>query len=399
MKFNLGYQSGLLLFFFLQGIIFTVLILKKGVETENRSAYWLSAFIFLCCLYICPWMFGHAGWYATDGYREVLFFVPFQHYFLMAPVILFYVKSLTDPGFRFNPADRLHFIPGALYIMYSLVVFVADVFFFDQYWFYADGRDKDLDPVYQIAGTLWMIGYTFQSIRIYRSYRSRIFDLFSFADAITFKWLRQFLVALIIILTARVGFLLLFPNWGDFGQKFWFYAIFSCLFYYVALKGFIIILEVTIPYRWPDTEKSPQNFSMPLTEEQPKPIETASGSAIREMDKDRVTKILEESELFKNPTLSLVMVAKETGMSYKQLSEIINQGFGMNFNDFINSYRVEEVKHRIRKGDHHQFTLLSIAMDSGFNSKSTFNRAFKKRTGLTPAQFITNHASGDSAKS
>lgn len=81
MTFNLGYQSGLLLFFFLQGIIFCILILKKGIETENRSAYWLSGFIFLCCLYICPWMFGHAGWYAMDGYRDVLFLSRFSTIF------------------------------------------------------------------------------------------------------------------------------------------------------------------------------------------------------------------------------------------------------------------------------------------------------------------------------
>lgn len=344
-------------------------------------------------------MFGHAGWYAMDGYREFLFFTPFQHYFLMAPVILFYVRSLTDPGFRFRTSDWFHFIPAALYLIYSFVVFVTDVFIFDQYWFYADGRDNDLDPVYQITGTLWMIGYTFQSIRIYRSYRSRIFDHFSFADEITFKWLRQFLVALITILVARIGFLLLFPNWGDFGQKFWFYAIFSCLFYYVALKGFINLLEVTLPYRWPDSQKTPRTFSKASSSEDTSPTETGSEPSISETDKDTVLKSLVEKELFKNPTLSLAMMADETGVNYKKLSEIINQGYGMNFNDFINSFRVDEIKRRIKKDDHQQFTLLIIAMDSGFNSKSTFNRAFKKHTGFTPAQFISKHASDNSAKS
>ena len=62
----------------------------------------------------------------------------------------------------------------------------------------------------------------------------------------------------------------------------------------------------------------------------------------------------------------------------------------MNFNDFINHYRIEAVKVKLREGEHQQTTLLGIAFDSGFNSKATFNRAFKKSTGTTPKNFIEN---------
>ena len=60
----------------------------------------------------------------------------------------------------------------------------------------------------------------------------------------------------------------------------------------------------------------------------------------------------------------------------------------MNFNDFVNKYRVEEVKKAFDNGDHKKSTLLGIAFDCGFNSKATFNRAFKKNTGLSPKDYL-----------
>jgi AraC-like DNA-binding protein len=66
---------------------------------------------------------------------------------------------------------------------------------------------------------------------------------------------------------------------------------------------------------------------------------------------------------------------------------VINERFQLNFFDFINQYRVSEVKERIADPKNDNFTLLGIALESGFNSKSAFNRIFKKLTGQTPSQF------------
>ena len=63
----------------------------------------------------------------------------------------------------------------------------------------------------------------------------------------------------------------------------------------------------------------------------------------------------------------------------------------MNFNDFVNEKRAEAVIEKLKNGEHISNTLLSIALDCGFNSKTTFNRAFKKHTGITPKQFIAKH--------
>ena len=95
-----------------------------------------------------------------------------------------------------------------------------------------------------------------------------------------------------------------------------------------------------------------------------------------------------KDKLFENPRLTLSEVADALGTTQKTVSRIVNSGFNMNFNDFINHYRIESVKERLKNGEHNTITLLGIALESGFNSKATFNRAFKKSTTLSPKDFI-----------
>jgi AraC-like DNA-binding protein len=85
--------------------------------------------------------------------------------------------------------------------------------------------------------------------------------------------------------------------------------------------------------------------------------------------------------------LTLTELAKLLQTNAPAISKVINQT-GSNFNDFINEYRVREVQHKIEKHEHKAQTLLAIAFDSGFNSKATFNRAFKKIVGQTPKAYI-----------
>ena len=90
---------------------------------------------------------------------------------------------------------------------------------------------------------------------------------------------------------------------------------------------------------------------------------------------------------FLNPGLSLLSLSKELKISSGDLSSLINSSFNLNFNDFINGYRVAEFKQQIYLPDNKNFTILSVALDCGFNSKSTFNRAFKKSEGKSPKEW------------
>jgi AraC-like DNA-binding protein len=84
----------------------------------------------------------------------------------------------------------------------------------------------------------------------------------------------------------------------------------------------------------------------------------------------------------------LTDLSKHLSTNPSLLSKIINQGFEMNFNDLINYYRVEDVKLQLQNTANAHLTIMSLAYDAGFNSKATFNRAFKKVTGKSPKEYM-----------
>ena len=93
------------------------------------------------------------------------------------------------------------------------------------------------------------------------------------------------------------------------------------------------------------------------------------------------------NQLFLDPNLDLKMLSELIVYSEKQISNALNHQLNKNFYTFVNEYRIKEVKKRLIDPEMTHFTILSIAYDSGFNSKSTFNRIFKEQTRRTPNQF------------
>ncbi len=100
-----------------------------------------------------------------------------------------------------------------------------------------------------------------------------------------------------------------------------------------------------------------------------------------------IVEILEKDELYLNPDFSLTDLSSAVHVPLGKLSFAINTGLGMNFYDLINSYRVKEFQKRLEQGNATNLTLLGLALDCGFRSKSTFNTFFKKETGMTPSAY------------
>ncbi|QBN19074.1 helix-turn-helix domain-containing protein [Flavobacterium nackdongense] len=398
MLFQFGFYSSLLLISFSQGIIYGVLLLVKAVKTENKSNYWLSLFIFLCSSYIAPWMLGFAGWYDNQPYRDFLFYTPFQHLFLIGPIIFFYTQSLLNPSFKFTKKEAFHLIPGCAYLLYSLIIWVYDKFIFGDYYFYKDGADKDFANWYQNLGLLSMIIYFVLSIRYYNIYKKLIFQVVSFADAILFKWVKTYLIAFLVMLLLPIVFDiigLVYPEIQSYQGSWWFFLLFSIVMYYIAITGYSNPINSTIPFKMSFFDKNPIVL---LNENQTNPSESIidiEHEVFEETNSPEITywksKIeiaIQGEKLFENPELTLTDVAKKLETNAAVISKTINQGFQMNFNDCINNYRTEAVKIKFANGEHKKSTLLGIAFDCGFNSKATFNRAFKKNTGKTPKEFL-----------
>ena len=385
--FDYNAKSSVLLIFFFHAVTFSLLLLKNGVQEKKRDTKWLAAFIFLGGLYICPFMLGYANWYAVESYREFLFFVPFQQLFLIGPVFLFFVKTQLNRNLKFTKKDLIHFLPACVYLIYSMIVFITDKLVLDEFYFYANGKDKDLDFWYQISGLISMLFYLFLSLKYYFNYRNLSLREVSFADEIAFKWIKHFTIAFSLILLLRVLFFILNPEWGQFGRKFWYYLCFSILLYYISITGYFFSIKTTM--------ELDSNILLNLEPTGNIESDETSNEAVEQLAllewKNKITHLFEKEEVHENPNLTLTDIANLLNTNRNVISKVINQEFQMNFNDFVNKKRAEAVIEKLKNGEHVRNTLLAIALASGFNSKTTFNRAFKKNTGTTPRQFIAQN--------
>ena len=373
--------------FFFNAVLFSYLLLKNGDSEDKKHSRWLAAFILLGGLYICPFMLGYAAWYSVKGYREFLFFVPFQQLFLIGPVFFFYVKTLLNRSLKLTQKDLIHFLPALVYLIYSLIVFIGDKLILDEFYFYADGQDKDLDLWYQMVGLVSMLFYLFKSLQYYSSYRKLSLQEVSFADEIAFKWIKHFTIAFGLILVLRVLFFILNPEWGEFGSKYWYYLCFSILLMYISITGYSNTIKTSI-----NLDAALLVKLEPSENDINRETKNESGETLALHEwKDKITPLFETEDVHKNPNLTLTDLAKLLNTNRNIISKAINQEFNMNFNDFVNEKRAEAVIEKLKNGEHSENTLLSIALDCGFNSKTTFNRAFKKHTGTTPKQFIVKN--------
>ncbi|MGC6432398.1 MAG: helix-turn-helix domain-containing protein [Jejuia sp.] len=332
-------------------------------------------------------MLGYALWYSGGITRDIMFFVPFMQILLIGPVVYFYTKSLLNPIFKISRNDWIHFIPAILYGIYSLVVFITDKLVLDEYYFYANQKDKDLADWYQTAGIISMTFYLVLSLKDYGNYKKLIFEKVSYADTILFAWIRNFMIAFLGLIILRVLLFIINPEWGNFGNQFWYYLCFSCVFYYVAFNGYTHAVKASILSEEENVQLSIFEENIEKTNnisEKPQLLE----SEILEW-KTKLEVLISKEHIYKKSTLTLLDVAKKLNTTSKMISTVVNTGFNMNFNDFINHYRVEAVIDQLKRGEQNSKTLLGIAIDCGFNSKATFNRAFKKHTSLSPKDYLS----------
>jgi AraC-like DNA-binding protein len=408
MQFDFDFFSSILLIFVTHLLVYAALLFKKYINQQQQSSMWLGFFLLLSTLYISPWMLGFAGWYGKQPYRDILFYTPLQHLFLIGPVIYFYVQSLLNTGFKFSKKNWLHFIPAIVYFLYCLLMLVYDKGIVKDYFFLKDGQDRDFDTWYQVAGFISMITYFLLSIKYYNAYRKLVYQLLSNANSLSFVWIKNFLLAFLTILIAWVV-LALVGNFINLSyiKTWWYFLSFSISCYYIAIAGYSNAVEAKISFRTNLQNQNQTMFLLPnkqtlmLDYDEAEYIDTdldeniETNTSLDNEFKDWVEKIdtiILKEKLFENAELNLPDLSKKLNTNVSLLSKIINKGFGLNFNDLINKYRVEAIIKLLQNGEHKKQTLLSIAYECGFNSKTTFNRAFKKQTNLSPQDYIKQQA-------
>ncbi|MFZ4059349.1 MAG: helix-turn-helix domain-containing protein [Ferruginibacter sp.] len=407
MHFDFNFYSAILLIFFIHGLVYAALLFRKSKQQAASTDKWLAIFLLLCTSYISPWMLGFAGWYDTQPYRDVLFYLPLQQLYFIGPVLFFYVQQLLNPSFQFGKKEWLHLIPGIAYLLYNIVIVVTDKLVLHQYYFLADGTDREFDTWYQATGFISMLVYLILSYRYYNLYKRLMVQVISFADSVLFRWIQHFFIAFLAMLAINCFFYimgLLYKPANMYVSSWWYFFCFSIIYYYIAIFGYANSVIANVPFKL-NLLNQHQAFLLPsaspiqssnasqkiedsyieiITDEVYAPTESATNDAW----KNKILSAIEQQQLYTDPELSLMQLSKILQSNPSVISKAINQGFQLNFNDFINSYRVKAVQASILAGEHKSQTLLGIAYNCGFNSKATFNRAFKKSTGFSPKDFV-----------
>ena len=215
-----------------------------------------------------------------------------------------------------------------------------------------------------IAGVVYNL-----ALLIYCSYRFG-FKLISFFDLDhKDRFLDVFIkVKFLVLVVVCVNVLLIVPR--EYG------ATFFVNFHPPLLAlSFIVLVELYYLWRYPAILKEVNRFT----------VDTENAEVIKE----RLIELMTIEKAFKNPDLSLQILSEILETKPHVLSRVLNDHFHQNFRDYVNQYRIREFIREAEEGHKIQtFTYLALAMEVGFNSKSTFNLAFKRVTGRSPREYF-----------
>ncbi|GAA4275832.1 hypothetical protein GCM10022259_05560 [Aquimarina mytili] len=172
-------------------------------------------------------------------------------------------------------------------------------------------------------------------------------------------------------------------------QKWWEQFFSALAIIYIGIKGYFTETIKLTNLNYGNMNAIFHNYILqPEVLQAEKKIESKTQSSDFIIKKERLQNFIENEKPYLDPDLNLVELSKKLNMTRAELSELINEGFRLNFNDFINKYRVDAVKQMLTNGKNQQLSLLGIAYECGFNSKATFNRVFKKVTQTSPTEYL-----------
>ena len=302
--------------------------------------------------------------------------------FITAPLLYFYVCALVVPRRFVWWRYAYHFIPflfmygSMLYYAEAHSVVTEDGFIQMQGW-----------PPFQLRYyglILAASSFLYPTLCHYLLFRhrNRIKEEYSFVEKINMNWLRYW------IILSMLGFWFSFAiiwagsfRWIDYLTSF--QGVASMIVFNIAVIGFYGVKQSTI-----FTNVLPA--SIPEKPETPDTPRYATSKLDPEEARSQVEKLkafMEKEAPYLDSQLSLESLAHQLSMTRHDLSQLINDKLNTNFFGFVNDYRVQAFKERLADKKYEHYTLLGIALETGFNSKSSFNSIFKKAEGMTPSEY------------
>jgi len=304
----------------------------------------------------------------------------------LIPLLYLYVRTSINENPRFRRKDLLHFLMPAAFLLESIIV--PGMYEIEEGMYHAPSMDVS-NIIYAGVNLIYIVIYIVFIFRKIRRHQEELPNLFSFTSSrITFNWIK--IVTLLFVLNWVITGLSMMINVSiesqliDPGLVFFInLALFSFAISYFgffqpsiffAPKGSELVPEAR---QKPNIDQDKAKYKKSsLTEEK------ASGYL------SRIITLLEAEQLYLKPDLSIQEISDKLEVPKHYLTESLNTYLGKNFYTLINEYRIKEFKKLASDEKNNRLTLLALAYDSGFNSKSAFNLVFKKQTGETPSQFL-----------
>lgn len=357
-----GPMSITLLICAMQGLLLAVLLCRA--EANRAANRWLALLIVAVVALMTPYIIGYAGFYERWPW---LSFAPVSLTLAFGPLLYFYTVSLVQ-----GPPSRAwpHLMPVAVQFLAYALVFPFPLPLKDR-WNEAV-HEPFIDPAFDIAALVSIALYSAAAYRRYRVYRQWLDE--NRTDRADFEpvWIRNFLFVLLTMGAIWAGFLIakrIDPT-RDYFDQFPLYVGFSLLVLYLGIAG----------WRHAET-RFPQAQGAPAPE--PEPTAPAPMRDWAAQGKAWIAQI-EAEELWRDPALTLTSLARALGTNTTYLSRALGVASGENFNAVINRRRVAAIQALLAVAGEER-DLLMIALDAGFNSKASFNRAFREFAGMSPS--------------
>lgn len=431
-----------------QGVLFAILLILRGRREERHSDFWLAFLLILLGLTGVPFML---GWFGITYLWEKLTFLPWDGLgFAYVPTLYLFLRSLVNSEWRFSwRRDWKHYGIYFFYFTYHLIIGGYGQFdkHFVNWWWHSFEGLTVVSIFWDLLNYGQELFYFILCYRLYKDYRVWTLNEFSDVEKVSYRWFYNFLVVhfSVVVVEFFNNLWLKLVNYS-YAEMWAIYIAELILVYYISISGyaqarvkevhftkkedFLLEKEAILLNREENLFKNQENTEGPsgtnfeeivdvldegkLTNlETNDHLEAASAinlapisktileenniknddtKAVRDADlehwKRKVLTYFETEKAYLNPELTLSELAAKLNTNTSVLSAVINSGFGKNFNDFVNQYRVEAFKRKAAAPDSKHLTLLAIAFDCGFNSKATFNRAFKKVTDVSPKAFL-----------
>jgi AraC-like DNA-binding protein len=371
---------------------------------------------------------------ATDVYHGAGLERAFPHFFgvgypllfLYGPLVWLYAVTAADRERRLGWRDALHLVPFAVLVLAALPIYTMSGA--EKLAFYQRLRAGERPLLLVIADPLRLLSgvtYAAATLVFLRRHRERVKESYSTVERVSLRWLLVLGGSAAAIWALAVVFQLLesagIANVGR-GDEVVTLAVAALVYAtgYMGLRQPEVFRYETAEHAIPgwgsgpapasgdaggppehhDTADSPNAGTIrarPSSEPAPQPVPgpdpapryERSGLTERQAKRleEALVALMDHEQPWRDSELTLADLAARLSTTPHRLSEVLNAQLGQSFYDFVNGYRVREVQRRIAAGDAERVTMLALALDAGFASKSTFNLVFKKQTGQTPSDF------------